>query len=421
MLNKETVGKNIATQRKLQGMTQKEIADILHVSYQAVSQWESGKSLPTVEMLYDLATVLDVTMEALLNDVSMASRDISYKDSGLDTAQLYVVKGKVHKLVSENEHIVRSGFQEPLFFKADTAGIKKPVYVTSTHVPGSKARLGREQGFDKEICMDLVARAINCTCCMGAKPQVFQAHLVGGNVDGDLLCEMAKSFQETCEKNGVIFGGMGIGAQPVNFRTGEYELSAGIIGVCEEEKINFGESLKEGDVLVAMQTEGIDAVSYPYVRVMFDRRPALRYAKIDKEHTFIEELLKPNAAYSLVIEELSSQGLIHGAFRMSNSIVKDSPYWNVPEHLIARIDMETIKIPQLFRFIEKQGMIGRNFLPYKFAFGVGMIAAIPENRVEVALKIIRKYHDCYIIGGMERNSDSREERVKTTGEMKWQG
>lgn len=415
------IGSVIKKYRKEIGLTQEEMANRLGVTTPAVNKWENGKSLPTVEMLYDLATVLDVTMEALLNDVSMASRDISYKDSGLDTAKLYVVKGKVHKLISENEHIVRAGFQEPLFFKTDTTGMKNPVYVTSTHVPGSKARLGREQGFDKEICMDLVARAINCMCCMGAKPQVFQAHLVGGNVDGDQLCEMAKSFQETCEKNGVIFGGMGIGAQPVNFRSGEYELSAGIMGVCEKEEINFGDGLEEGDVLIAMKTNGIDAVSYPYVRVMFDRRPELRYAKIDKEHTFVEELLRPNVAYNLVIEELSGKGLIHGAFRMSNSIVKDSPYWNVPEHLIARIDMETIKIPPLFRFIEKQGMIGRNFLPYKFAFGVGMIAAVPKNRAEEAFKIIRKYHDCYIIGGMEDNTDKREERVKTTGEIKWQG
>lgn len=33
MLNKEAIGKNIATRRKLQGLTQKELADTLHVSY----------------------------------------------------------------------------------------------------------------------------------------------------------------------------------------------------------------------------------------------------------------------------------------------------------------------------------------------------------------------------------------------------
>lgn len=421
MLNKEMVGKNIAEQRKIQGMTQKELADILYVSYQAVSQWESGKSLPTVEMLYELATVLDVTMESLLSDVSTANRDISYMDSGLDTAKLYTVKRRVHQMLTDNENIVRAGFQEPLFFKADMQGMKNPVFVSSTHVPGSKARLGREQGYDKEICMDLAARAINNMCRCGVKSLIFQAHIVGGNIDGELLYEMAKSFKETCEQNGVIFGGMGIGAQPVNFRQGEYELSASIVGVCDyDEKICCG-SLQEGDILIAMMTEGIDAVSYPYVRVMLDRRPELKTARIDKEHGFLEELLKPNAVYNLVLEELMEKNLIHGAFRIANSIVKDGPYWNVPEHLTARIDMETVKIPPLFRFIEKQGMIGRNVLPYRFAFGVGMIAAVPAGQVDEALKVIRKYHECYVIGGIDRNEDNREEKVKAEGEIKWQG
>lgn len=419
MLNKEAIGRNIVTRRKLQGLTQKELADALHVSYQAVSQWESGKSLPTVEMLYDLAIILDVTMESLLSDVTMANRDINYMDSGLDVGKLYVVKQKVHELISKDESIVRARFMEPLFFKVDTSQMKNPVYVTATFVPGSKARLAREQGFDKEICVDLVARAINNMCCKGVKPLVFQAHLVGGNMDGDLLYEMAKSFKETCEKNGVKCGVMAIGSQPVNFRPGEYELSAGIIGVCDEEKINFGESVKAGDVLIALKTDGIDTVSYPYTRVMFDRKPELRYAKIDKEHTFIEELLKPNAAYNLVIEELDKEGLVHAAFRVSNSFIKDMAYWGLPDSLTARIDLEKVKIPPLFRFIEKQDMIGRNHIPYRFSMGVGMIVAVPKERTEDALNLICRYHDCYVIGAIEENTDNREEKVRAVGTVNW--
>ena len=44
MLNKENIGKAIATFRKQHGLTQKQLADALHISYQAVSKWESGVS-----------------------------------------------------------------------------------------------------------------------------------------------------------------------------------------------------------------------------------------------------------------------------------------------------------------------------------------------------------------------------------------
>lgn len=419
MLNKEAIGKNIATRRKLQGLTQKDLADTLHVSYQAISQWESGKSLPTVEMLYDLAIILDVTIESLLSDVTMVNRDISYMDSGLDVGKLYVVKGKVHDLITKGNNVVRSKFMEPLFFRPDTTGMKNPVYAKATYVPGSKARLAREQGFDKEICMDLAARAINDMCCRGIRSLVFQAHFVGGNMDGDLLYEMARSFKETCESNGVVYGGMAIGSQPVNFRPGEYELSASIMGTCDEENINFENRIKEGDVLIALMTEGIDAVSYPYTKVMLDRKPELRYARIDKEHTFIEELLKPNVVYNRTIEELDTKGMLHDAFRVTNSFVKDAIFWSVPDYLTARIDLDKIMIPPLFHFIEKQNMIGRNFIPHRFAFGVGMIVAVPQEKVEESMEIIRKHHECYVLGAVEKNTDNREEKVRTTGEIHW--
>lgn len=44
MLDREKVGRTISEQRKIKGMTQKQLADLLHVSYQAVSRWEQGVS-----------------------------------------------------------------------------------------------------------------------------------------------------------------------------------------------------------------------------------------------------------------------------------------------------------------------------------------------------------------------------------------
>ena len=68
MLDKEKVGKRIAYYRKERGLTQKDLAGLLNISYQAVSKWEAGNSFPTVEMLYEFAMILNVTVDLLLND-----------------------------------------------------------------------------------------------------------------------------------------------------------------------------------------------------------------------------------------------------------------------------------------------------------------------------------------------------------------
>ena len=60
------IGKNISKCRKEQEMTQDQLAEKLHVTRQAVSNWENGKTQPDVETLGQLAECLGVSVEILI-------------------------------------------------------------------------------------------------------------------------------------------------------------------------------------------------------------------------------------------------------------------------------------------------------------------------------------------------------------------
>ena len=60
-------GEVIAMLRKNMGLTQNELGERLCVSYQAVSKWERGETLPDVGILPDLASVLRTTVDNLLS------------------------------------------------------------------------------------------------------------------------------------------------------------------------------------------------------------------------------------------------------------------------------------------------------------------------------------------------------------------
>ena len=60
-----SIGKNIAVYRKNKGLTQGELGDILGVTNQAVSKWESEASMPDVMLLPEIAGALGVTVEDL--------------------------------------------------------------------------------------------------------------------------------------------------------------------------------------------------------------------------------------------------------------------------------------------------------------------------------------------------------------------
>ena len=66
MFSMQEIGARIACQRRERDLTQAELAEHLGISYQAVSSWERGASMPDISKLVDLARALHTTVDALL-------------------------------------------------------------------------------------------------------------------------------------------------------------------------------------------------------------------------------------------------------------------------------------------------------------------------------------------------------------------
>ncbi len=62
------IGKKISSLRKQSGLTQMELADRLGISFQAVSNWERGNTMPDISKLPELAEIFGCSMEEILGD-----------------------------------------------------------------------------------------------------------------------------------------------------------------------------------------------------------------------------------------------------------------------------------------------------------------------------------------------------------------
>ena len=60
------LGQTIAELRKQNNMTQAEVADALHISYQAVSKWERDECLPDITLLPNIAELFQISIDKLL-------------------------------------------------------------------------------------------------------------------------------------------------------------------------------------------------------------------------------------------------------------------------------------------------------------------------------------------------------------------
>ena len=74
------IGQIICTYRKLNGISQEELAGIVGVSAGAVSKWERDISLPDLDVLCNLADYFQITVDELLGRKKRKITDVQFEN-----------------------------------------------------------------------------------------------------------------------------------------------------------------------------------------------------------------------------------------------------------------------------------------------------------------------------------------------------
>ncbi len=62
------IGRKIADARRAKNLTQEQLAELMNVTRQTVSRWESQAAYPEMEKIVNLSQILEVSCDYLLND-----------------------------------------------------------------------------------------------------------------------------------------------------------------------------------------------------------------------------------------------------------------------------------------------------------------------------------------------------------------
>ena len=138
--------------------------------------------------------------------------------------------------------------------------------------------------------------------------------------------------------------------------------------------------------------DGISSLSYPFIKIIIDRKPDILYARIDRQTTLMDQLMKPNTSYTNVIQELKEQQLLHGIFSLNRS---------------------------LFQYLYSLGMMNRQCFLESFSLGIGMLLVIPASQCARALHIIKKHHPCHIMGTIKKDTLNPDAKVWMEGPATW--
>ena len=277
-------------------------------------------------------------------------------------------------------------------FDLASLGYKEPVLISGTDGVGTKLMVAKLANKHDTIGIDCVAMCVNDVICAGAKPLVFLDYIACGRNIPEKIAEIVKGVSEGCVQADCSLVGGETAEHPGMMPEDEYDLAGFTVGVVDKEKILNNETMKPGDVIIALPSTGVHSNGFSLVRKIFDidGDPAvLKTAPAELGgKTLGEALLAPTKIYVKpvlkVLEEVDLKGISH--------ITGGGFYENIPRSLkkgcCARIKKEDVRTPALFHLMQKTGSISEHDMFNTFNMGVGMVLTVPAEQADKALEIL---------------------------------
>lgn len=416
MLDSVKIGGFISGKRKELGMTQQQLADRLNISFQAVSKWENGSTFPNVELLPELSKVMEVTVDELLAGCEKDGEELSYSKAGVDIAYTDTIKKEMAKHLETGDRRVLNGLGPfASLYDISFPEIKNPVLVLKSEEPGSKQKLAMEYGYTGSICHDMINHLVNDIVVMGAKPLAVLDTIVCGNAEKDTIGALVKGVSEACRENECSLVGGETSVQPQVVEKGVYVLTSSIAGIVEKNRIIDGSAAGEGDVVLALASNGLHTNGYSLVRMLMDRMPEIKLEKVEGE-TFIEQIMKPHTPYYKALKGILGKDCIHGMAHITGGGIEGNLCRVIPDGLSAVIDLDKIKTLPVFRFIRQCGNISDREMLSTFNCGVGFIMVVQAEAATQIAAHMNNYCECYEIGRIRTG----EQKVVMEHRLNWQ-
>lgn len=99
-MDPDKIGKKIRQIRQMKNMSQQEFASIYGVTYQAVSKWENGKSIPDILVIKKICEDYSIDMNDLLDDKDMPKKKKINNTLAIVLLVLIVTLGVIYSYMS---------------------------------------------------------------------------------------------------------------------------------------------------------------------------------------------------------------------------------------------------------------------------------------------------------------------------------
>ena len=337
----------------------------------------------------------------------MKKKLYSYKNSGVNISLGNEFVKHVSKLTKKNVKKANNNIGSfGSLFDISALNIKKPIIVSCTDGVGTKLELSDKYNQLNTIGIDLVAMCVNDLIVQGAKPLFFLDYIAIDRIKLSKLKKILKGILKGCKLAGCDLIGGETAEMPGIYKKNKFDLAGFSTGIVSKKKILKKESVKNGDIILAIPSTGIHSNGYSLVREI------LKKNKLPIEIKKI--LLKPTKIYVEEILNLCKKNLIHSAANITGGGIIENVIRSIPNNLTANIDLSKIKVKKIFSWLKSKN-ISDNEMLRTFNCGVGFCLIIKKNNYKKVSKFFTNNFMPYKIGYISKDNI----KLKLYNKLKW--
>ena len=338
------------------------------------------------------------------------SKSDSYAAAGVDITAGYkaveLMKKHIARTVINSGNSDIGGFGG--LFALDLTGYKNPILVSGTDGVGTKLKMAFLLDKHNTVGIDCVAMCVNDVICCGAKPLFFLDYIACGKNFPEKIASIVEGVSEGCVQSGSELIGGETAEMPGFYPIDEYDLAGFSVGIVDRDKVIDKNSMKEGDVMIALPSSGVHSNGFSLVRKVFDVEKCDLTSPIEElgGKSLGETLLTPTKIYVKPMLKLFDEVKVKGVSHITGGGFYENMPRSIPNGLGVKIKKEDVRVLPIFKLIQKVGGIDERDMFNTFNMGVGMSVVVDKNDVQKALEILRANgEDAYVIGEIIKSED----------------
>ncbi|NUS13304.1 MAG: phosphoribosylformylglycinamidine cyclo-ligase [Streptomyces sp.] len=267
---------------------------------------------------------------------------------------------------------------------------ERPLLASATDGVGTKVDIARRMGVYDTIGHDLVGMVVDDLVVCGAEPLFMTDYICVGKVHPERVAAIVKGIAEGCVLAGCALVGGETAEHPGLLGADDFDVAGAGTGVVEADALLGADRIRSGDAVIAIESSGLHSNGYSLVRHVLNEADgwALDREVPELGRTLGEELLEPTKIYSLDCLALTRTTEVHAFAHVTGGGLANNLARVVPDGLNVTVDRSTWVPAPIFGLVGVAGRVERSELERTLNMGVGMIAVVPQDSVEVALSVL---------------------------------